>query len=185
MAEELKIHSEFKIKIYLNVYHFGINNKDPQILFDMFYLNEKNLEELNEKFLNDIKELYQELLKSHQLNQIHGKEYMVFSKEKDNEMTKEKQTEKTFKEAIKNLTNYCSINNAIKAYFSKLKIQKMKFTFTKLIILTDGISVTMNSIENENLFDKNKYFGLSSLIILIGEFYYFIFFANIFLILKN
>lgn len=172
MVEELKTHSEFKIKIYLNVYHFGVNNKDPQILFDMFYLNEKNLEELNEKFSNDIKDLYQESLKSHQINQVHGKEYMVFSKEKDNEISKEKQTEKTFREAIKNLTNYCSINNAIKSYFSKMKIQKMKFTFTKLIILTDGISVTMNSIENENLFEKNKYFGLSSLIILIGKLFF-------------
>ena len=170
MVDELKTKTDFKLKIYLNVHYFGTNNKDPQILFDMYYLQPANLDELYEKFITNVKELYAELLKNPKVSNKESKDRnemrLIYSKDKENEIPKE--TEENFKEKIKNLTDYCSINNAIKAYFSKMKNQKLKFTFTKLIVLTDGVSLTMNALENESLFEKAKYFGLSSLILLIG-----------------
>ena len=173
MVDELKNKEDFKQKIYLNVYYFGTNNKDIQILFDMFYLQHNNLEELYEKFISNVNELYEELLKNNRPSkkERNNESRMVFIKDKENEMPKE--TEENFKEKIKNLTDYCSINNAIKAFLTKMQIQKLKFTFTKLIILSDGISLNMNSNENDTFFEKTKYFGLSTLIILIGNFFFY------------
>ena len=113
-----------------------------------------------------VKELYEELLRNHKFYAKDRKEERMVIKEKDNE-TRETSDE-NFKEKIRNLTDFYSINNAIKSFFSKMKVQKPKFTFTKLIILTDGIGLSMNPNENEQFYENSKYFGLSTLIILIG-----------------
>ena len=135
----------------------------------MYFLRQGHLEELQEKFTGYVKELYEELLRNHKFYaKDNRKEEKMVLKEKDNEARET--SDENFKAKIQNLTDYCSINNAIKAFFAKMKVQKLKFTFTKLIILTDGIGLSFNPRENEQFYENAKYFGLSSLIILIGLF---------------
>lgn len=138
-------------------------------MFDMFLLTPLSFEELLEQFAKNLKELYVDLLGK--MNQSSSKNSVNSqnSREKDGEIPKKKETDENFKEKLRVLTDFCSITNAIKFLFSKIKIQKLKFTFTKLIILTDGVSLNLPNNENDNFFERSRYFGLSSFIILIGR----------------
>lgn len=132
----------------------------------MYFLRPSNLDELYEKFTGCVKELYEELLAQKIFfKEKERKEDRLFLKEKDAEGRGG--SEENFAEKIKNLTDFLNINSAIKAFFSKLKVQKLKFTFSKLILLTDGIGLSYN--EFDQFCEDSKYFGLSSLIILIGN----------------
>lgn len=159
---------EFKLKIYINVYHFGTSNKEPLIMLDMFCLIPENIDELYDQFAKNLKDLYEELLlrSSQAFHEIVPHNY---NREKDGNIPKDKETEENFKKKIRVLTDYCSITSAIKNVLSQIKLQKLKFTFTKLIIFTDGISFNIHSNDSENFFERSRYFGLSSYIILIGN----------------
>lgn len=138
-------------------------------MFDMFLLTSLSFEELFEQFTKNLKDLYVELLmrmgQSSNKNSVNSQ----YNREKEGDIPKKKETDENFKEKIRILTDFCSITNAIRFLLAKIKIQKLKFTFTKLIILTDGISLNLPNIENDNFFERSRYFGLSSFIILIGN----------------
>lgn len=135
----------------------------------MFLLTSLSFEELFEQFTKNLKDLYVELLmrmgQSSNKNSVNSQ----YNREKEGDIPKKKETDENFKEKIRILTDFCSITNAIRFLLAKIKIQKLKFTFTKLIILTDGISLNLPNIENDNFFERSRYFGLSSFIILIGN----------------
>ena len=61
-----------------------------------------------------------------------------------------------------------SMWESIKEFLKGYNLQKSSYTLTKLIILTDGISLDENSFLEDLLLNKLKYIGFSSILLLVG-----------------
>ena len=79
-----------------------------------------------------------------------------------------KKADDNYEYAVKSLNQWTSIDAAVQKFFANLNIQKLDFSFHKLIILTDGVGLGSVSDAESLYLAEKKQFGLSTIVLLLG-----------------